>query len=143
MNHHFLALAAILCFATVPATAHAEQATAGDKAPATVKVLTLGMTDAEVRQQLGRPAAIKPMKAPEGKAEVWTYRRPLATVVRQITPTTQRIPSAAAPGDCPHPEMAREPVYRTETIAVEEVTQLLFFNGTLQGSKRAKAEQRF
>lgn len=143
MNPNFLALAAILCLAVAPSTLHAEPASVGDQAPPAVKVLTLGMTDSEVRKQLGRPAAIKPMKAPEGKAEVWTYRRPLATVVRQITPTTQRIPSAAAPGDCPHPEMAREPVYRTETIAVEEVTQLLFFNGTLQGSKRAKAEQRF
>lgn len=143
MNPNFIALAGLLCLTAVPATVHADQDAPGVNAPPAVKVLTLGMTAEEVRKQLGRPAAVKPMKAPEGKAEVWTYRRPLATHVRQITPTTQRIPSAAAPGDCPHPEMAREPVYRTETVSVEEVTQLLFFNGTLQGSKRAKAEQRF
>ncbi len=101
--------------------------------------LTKGMTAAEVLQHAGRPAEIRPFAAPQGKAEVWIYRRVLQTRVNQV-PVVGRsapIPSMDAKG-------AMEPMdvqeYQNEYITVYQITRLLMYNDVLEAATQTRTQ---
>lgn len=100
------------------------------------KMLLIGMSGAEVRKTIGKPATIAPLVVKDKQAEVWTYRRPLGTRVRQISASVQRQPSLYAPGSCKHETLVNEPVIQLETLQVTEITELLFLNDELIIAKR-------
>lgn len=55
--------------------------------------LEKGMTAEEVQRIIGKPAEIKPMESPEGKAETWTYRRVLDRQTTQEAVSTSSVPA--------------------------------------------------
>lgn len=52
--------------------------------------LTRAMPANAIRKVMGKPQAVKPMKAPEGKAEIWVYER-------EIDDRVDRVPVGSEP----------------------------------------------
>ena len=98
------------------------------------------MTQGQVRKLLGEPEAVRPVNSPEGKAEVWVYRRPVSTNVALTAIKTE---------DRPYfdpftgvMKTIQEPVYQQEQITVVEELQLLWFDETLINWKKLQKGER-
>jgi hypothetical protein len=107
--------------------------------------LTKGMTAETVIGLIGRPLQIKPMDAPEGKAEVWTYRRVAKKWTTQTAATTEEVPAfigigMGAAGD--GMGSVTTPIYRLEHITVYQVTRLLMFEDQLVNAKQWLEQER-
>ena len=83
-----------------------------------------------VRKIMGEPLEIKPMKAPDGKAEIWVFRR-------QVNIRVERVPIGSIPitvstigaDGKPHEQTVGENIqYGDMHRATEETVQLLMFN---------------
>ena len=108
---------------------------AADKTPAAA--LKWAMSNAEVRQVMGQPDEIRSMAAPQGKAEIWVYSRPLSHRIEQMVVGTVPIMSTTyeVNGSCKEKKAGRAIEQKIgETIqygslhvrTVEKVEVLLF-----------------
>lgn len=97
-------------------------------------VLEKGMTAEQIERIAGKPAEIRPLKAPEGKAESWIYRRVVDRQTRQIAATVRDVSTfngeAVGLGSAPELE------FRLEHTTVYQVTALLMFDGKLVLAKQ-------
>ena len=91
--------------------------------------LEKGMTVEQIERIAGKPAEIRPLKAPEGKAESWIYRRVVDRQTRQIAATVKDV--SAFKGEAFGMGSAPELEYRLEHTTVYQVTALLTFDGKL------------
>ena len=117
-----------------PETTAATQ-TASASAPSTAKpALVKGMTAEQVEQIAGKPAEIKPIDSPQGKAETWTYRRVVDRQTRQVAATVAAVDTfrggTGVMGSTPMLE------YRLESTTIYQVTALLMFDGKLVLAKQ-------
>ena len=55
-----------------------------DASKAPESALKWAMSTAAVREIMGQPDEIKPMQAPQGKAEIWVFTRPVSQRVERI-----------------------------------------------------------
>jgi hypothetical protein len=99
---------------------------AGEKVPAE---LHKGMKPEEVRQALGNPVRVQPLKVPEGKAERWIYTRGKKTETRRVATGTMDLPYVdPITGQT---RMIPEPVYSDEATTITEELHLFWHNGEL------------
>ncbi|HEU5080578.1 MAG TPA: hypothetical protein VFT72_15305 [Opitutaceae bacterium] len=111
-----------------PPEAKAGRPKANDK-----PTLQKGMLADDIIKQIGRPAEVKPMDAPEGKAEMWTYRRVVRQRVEQKATKVKMVPAfkgingdgSANIGDTPDLD------YQLEHITDYQMTALLIVDGKL------------
>jgi len=89
-----------------------------------------GMPVAAVRQIMGQPLEITPMKAPDGKAEIWVYRRNVNVRITRVqtgsVPIT--VTSFGSDGKAHEQTIGEKPLYGDLYRATEETIQLLMFN---------------
>jgi outer membrane protein assembly factor BamE (lipoprotein component of BamABCDE complex) len=93
--------------------------------------LKKGMSAREVEQLLGKPAEIKPMNAPSGKAEVWIYRERKGEVSKQIQVGSKPITIMVKGPDGVDRQqvISEEIIYKMQNDITEETLSLLIFNG--------------
>ena len=87
------------------------------------------MTRDQVRQALGNPADIVPLKTPSGEVEKWIYRRRVDEQVDQKPTGTQDVPYVD-----PFTGQMRtiqEPTYSLVTTTVTEVVYVFWSDGEL------------
>jgi len=120
-------------------TAIDPKAEAATKTPK--RSLHQGMTADEVIAIVGKPDKVAPMKTPDGKAEIWTYRRQVGTTTMQVPSHELNAgyhdrPSAATDsqplGFVNRPSMA----YALETTTTYQVTSLLMYEDKLVVAKQ-------
>ena len=134
---HFLPAA---CVAFLFVGAGAAASFAADKVPVADKPappqdgpeagLKQAMTADAVRQIMGKPDEIKPVKAPNGKVEIWTF-------TRQVNQRVDRVPIGAVPimtttydsNGKAHEQKAGETIqYADVRITTVETVEVLMFN---------------
>jgi hypothetical protein len=95
--------------------------------------LKKGMTATAVRQIMGDPAEIKPMKAPTGKAAIWIYHRSIIGMEEQVQVGTRStdISSMQGSSSAGMPGKIEEPIFRRQTPVTDVTTNLLMFDDTL------------
>ena len=84
-----------------------------------------------VRQILGHPEEIKPLKAPNGKAEIWVYKRQVNRRVERVQIGTIPIPSTVVGSDgwAAHQQTLSEDIKFADLHCVtEETVEVLMFN---------------
>jgi hypothetical protein len=101
-----------------------------------MRVLHKGMTAEEVQTAWGAPVKIEPMEAPTGRAEVWTYRFSFVGGLRQVQ-TSEIVYTR------PNPltgieETLKEPVFSTEQTMIDQIVDLLFYDGRLTEWKQER-----
>ena len=128
--------------AATPATPSTEKSA---KNPHGWPVLKKGMPADEVIRSIGKPESIKPMQTPEGKAEVWIYRRVANSVSRQAAVTTESVPAFNGIGvGNDSSGSVTIPSYRMEHITVYQVSSLLMFDGKLvTATQKVEQESHF
>jgi hypothetical protein len=117
----------------VPAAPAAENAGSGRTPPA----LEAGMTAEAVQRVVGKPAEIKPIEAPEGKAETWIYRRQIGKQTTLESTPGNSGSSALVEGAL---ATAAPIEYRTKTTTSYQVTSLLMFDGKLIKAKQSVSQ---
>ncbi len=96
--------------------------------------LNKDMTPEQVRSLLGNPDSTKPMKAPEGHSEVWTYQLHRSTNVRMVPVGSHDVPYVdPMTGE---QRMISEPAYERESVDVVEELRLLWYNDRLVSWKK-------
>lgn len=107
------------------------------------RTIKKGMSAEMVLQIVGKPAEVKPMASPEGKAEVWVYRRLADAWTTQTAATTETVMVYAGLGlDNDGIRPLTVPSQRTERVRVYQVTSLLMFNGTLIEARQRYEKER-
>jgi hypothetical protein len=132
-----LAIGGLAGCASTPATASASTAPVRPIAsPAgKVPVFAVGTTAEAIQQQLGQPAAIRPMDAPEGKADVWVYELDGPVKVTQVITGMRSVPVASAPGSEGQIRLVDEPIYSRAEQRTTVTLELLIMNGVLVAQK--------
>jgi hypothetical protein len=97
-------------------------------------VLKVGSTADEIVQLVGKPLEVTPKPSPEGKAEVWTYRRVVDQQNEQVASRTNTLPAVSLPGAMGAPT---EIQYRLVHYTIFQNTSLLMFNGKLITAKQS------
>lgn len=112
------------------------------RASGPAKQLEKGMTAEGIIALIGKPAEVRAMDVPEGKAEVWTYRRLLNEQVRQNAASVTMVPAfKGMNGDGPIIGDTPELNYHLEHVRDYQVTSLLMFDGKLVvGRQRIQRE---
>lgn len=100
-----------------------------------------GMSGDEIRARWGAPREIRPMESPEGRAEVWRYRRLVSRRVQPVAVDTQMVP-VFVPGAPNGLGETRELVYEVETTWVYQDMYLLMFNDRLVSWKETYSSRR-
>jgi hypothetical protein len=101
-------------------------------------LLKQGMTTAQVTKIMGgAPQGISPMESPEGKAEIWTYRRVKSAIVEPVVMGYKPITATVQDGNGnPHVAvLGQEPIVKDVRTITEDVIQLLIFNGCYVNQK--------
>ncbi len=136
-----LALTGAAAEPSSPAKTPAEAKPAATSAANPESTLKQGMPAAVVRQIMGQPAEVTPMKAKDGKAEIWVYKRNTNVRVERVpvgsTPIT--VTSFGSDGKAHQQTVGEEVRYGDLYKATEETIQLLMFNDqyvTLKTSSR-------
>jgi len=95
--------------------------------------LEKGMTAAEIVARIGKPADVRPIAAPEGNAEVWTYRRLRHEHVQQVAATVTMAPALTGMNDHGTAAFGTVPDldFHLEHVRDYQVTALLMFDGKL------------
>lgn len=115
-----------------PGSAAAPAASAAGKGA--LPVLKVGSTADEIMQLVGKPLEVTPKPSPEGKAEVWTYRRVVSEQTEQVAGRVTNPQAASLPGVMGStPEIQ----YRLVHYTIYQVTSLLLFNGKLITAKQS------
>jgi hypothetical protein len=92
--------------------------------------LRKGMTQEQVREMLGNPAQIRPVRGAEGTSERWVYERRVSQVVDQQATGSQDVPYIDPfTGEM---RMIQEPTYSQVTKTITEELHLLWRNGGLE-----------
>lgn len=93
------------------------------------RVIIKGMEGEEIVRRIGKPTEIRPLETPEGRAEVWIYRRNAGQdSTLNATTVTQRLvihPLTGVHYTVP------EPSYSMERREFLETTNLLIYDGRL------------
>ena len=144
MTNHLitLATAALLILAQAGcATAPASATPAAAKSAQPVREDTLfptldkGMSAEVVRAKMGAPLEINPMPAPEGKAEVWIYRKE-AIKGSTLVPTGMRsVPTFSLRAGVPTMVDRQEPIYSVQENRATVTLMLLMYNDALVAQK--------
>lgn len=102
------------------------------------------MSASEVKAIIGQPLEVRPMNAPNGNAEVWTYRRALENHVWQTATQIEFVPAFSGIGGTGQSMIRLRPqeVYNLERIVTYQVTELLMFEGQLIKAKQWKEARR-
>jgi outer membrane protein assembly factor BamE (lipoprotein component of BamABCDE complex) len=93
-----------------------------------------GMTAEDIQRIIGKPAEIKPIDSPEGKAETWTYRRVLDKQTTQEPVSTSSVPAFNGLPDKMGSAVTLE--YRIKHTTTHQITTLLMFEGKLVKAKQ-------
>ncbi|HEX2854815.1 MAG TPA: hypothetical protein VHO24_16400 [Opitutaceae bacterium] len=125
----FLASAALVFAAETKPATPAAQASGAPAARSAPTALQEGMTAEEVQRIIGKPAEIKPMESPEGKAETWTYRRVLGKETTQEAVSTSSVPAFNGLPNTMGAAVTLQ--YRLKHTVTHQVTTLLMFEGKL------------
>ena len=104
------------------------------------RVIAKGMEAEEIIRRIGKPTEVNPMPSPDGKAEVWIYRRHAG---QQSTLTaTSVVQTPVVNPITGHMFTTPEPSYSQERLDLEETTSLLMFNDRLVEWKRTMEGKR-
>ncbi|HUJ42705.1 MAG TPA: hypothetical protein VLW52_03755 [Opitutaceae bacterium] len=122
--------------ASAPAPSTATRAGSGSPAADAVAAsgpeatLQKGMPVAMVKRIMGEPSEIRPMKSPEGKAEIWVYHRTTRGAMQQIPigTTSTDITTIGLDGKANVQKVTGETIVRQETQIVDETINLLIFD---------------
>ena len=144
-----LASASIVLLLAAGASAGAAEAT-GRTAPASSPskgqapaALKVGATADEVRQLFGKPDEIRPMEAPNGKAEVWVFVKELRTRVERIGFPSPAITSTVTSADGTTHQFSTpgDLIYHDVHYVTEETTEVLMFNDHFVAQKASRKER--
>ena len=104
--------------------------------------LTKAMPADAVRKIMGAPRAIRPMKVPEGKAEIWIYQRLTNERVERVAIGSIPITISVVGGDgkAHQQTIGEEMKYADLHHATEETVELLMFNDHYVTSKVSRRE---
>lgn len=154
MNFRKSLLSASLVLLLVPgisaaSSAPAEAGAKKDKPAAAdsanpLSALKEGMPAEAVRKLLGKPGEIKPMKAPEGKAEVWVFTREISRRVEQMQITTPDvIVNMKEPDGSTRQHITPGQVQMQDVhYLTEETAELLMFNDRYVVHKVSRGERK-
>jgi outer membrane protein assembly factor BamE (lipoprotein component of BamABCDE complex) len=119
--------------ADAPAPASAPTA-GGSVAKGALPVLKVGSTADEIVQLVGKPLDVTPKPSPEGKAEVWTYRRIVDQTTGQVASGMNNVqaynPIPGTTGSAPDLQ------FKLVHYTIYQVTSLLVFDGKLVTAKQ-------
>lgn len=131
-----LSLSALLIQGAIVASPAKSDKDAGGSKPAAVLSaspvtnLKQAMAADAVRKIMGQPEEIKPMKAPNGKAEIWTYKRDIAERFNRVPigsiPITTT--SYGADGKAYVQTIGQDIKYADQRIVTIETVEILMFN---------------
>ena len=114
-----------------------------DSSETPVTALKKAMPAAEVRQIMGLPVEIKPMKAPNGKAEIWVYRRELNERAERVqvgaVPITVTVFSTDGKSSSLQ-TIGEDVKYANVRFTTEETVELLMFNDHFLTGKISRQE---
>ena len=115
---------------------------AATEAPATE--LKQGMPAEAVLKLLGRPDQIKPIKAPEGKAESWVYSREIRQRVEQFNAVSPDIVTSTVDANGVVRQITSPGRVETHEIryVTVETTEVLMFNDHFVVQKKSVAEHK-
>jgi hypothetical protein len=120
--------------APAPQASVAPPAAAPSAGKGALPVLKVGSTADEIVQLVGKPLDVTAKPSPEGKAEVWTYRRVVDQQTDQVASGVNNVqaynPVPGMTGSSP------EIQYRLVHYTIYQVTSLLMFNGKLITAKQ-------
>ena len=143
-----LLLPASFLLLLVPAISAATAETPAKAGPvgadATAGALKQGMPAAAVKKALGEPAETKPMKAPNGKAEVWVYVREISRRTEQLSATTADVVFNTTESDGSirqHVTPGQVTLHDVQYLT-EETTEVLMFNDHYLTQKVTRAERK-
>ncbi|MEI6106629.1 MAG: hypothetical protein WCR49_06390 [Opitutae bacterium] len=102
-----------------------------------------GLPAKAVRKLLGEPREVRPMKAPDGKAEVWVYTRELGTHIVRIEFPGPEIITYVIGGDGKPIEQKTAGPSRYENVqhVTEERVEVLMFNDQYVVHKTSRNER--
>jgi len=125
---------------------NADAASAAAEAAAQTKLagLKLEMPADTVRQLMGTPDEVRPMKTPDGKAEVWAYTRVVNIRMERIEVPGSPIITTVVDysGTAHQSQTPGPPSFRNVSRITEETTELLMFNGRYVTHKLSRHERR-
>lgn len=106
-------------------------------------VLEKGMAGSTIVQLVGRPDEVQPLKAPEGKAEKWIYRRKVNQTIIQSANMQAFEPAFVGNDGTGRPMLGTVvvPDYRIKYVALYQVTALLMVDGKLQLGRQWKEQE--
>ncbi len=110
--------------------------------PATT--LKQGMPAGAVRKLLGEPTETKPMKAPNGKAEVWVYVREISRRAEQMRVATPDvvINTTESDGTVRQHVTPGQVTFHDVQYLTEETTEVLMFNDHFLAQKSSRQERK-
>jgi len=104
--------------------------------------LTKAMPADVVRKIMGAPRVVKPMKTPEGKAEIWVYQRLTNERIERVAIGSIPIIISVVGGDgkAHQQTVGEEMKYADLHHAIEETVELLMFNDHYVTNKVSRRE---
>ena len=137
----FIVLQTLGCSAPTAAVAEPRPKPAGVASSFPLAELKQGMPAAAVQQLLGKPNEVRPMKAPEGKAEVWAFTHELGTHIERLGFPSADIITYVIGGDGkPIEQKVPGPVsYQNVQHISEETVEVLLFNDQYVTHKVSRA----
>jgi len=105
--------------------------------------LTLGLPAEQVRRVLGQPLEVKPMKAPNGKAEIWVYVKEIGSRVDRVGIPTADIVTYSQGADSGMRQTITPGVVQFHDVryVTEEITEVLLFNDHYVTQKVSRRER--
>ena len=137
----FIALQTPGCSAPTAAEAEARPKPAGVASSFPLAELKPGMPAAAMQKLLGKPNEVRPMKAPEGKAEVWAFTHELGTHIERLGfPSADIITYVMGSDGKPIEQKVPGPVrYQNVQHISEETVEVLLFNDQYVTHKVSRA----
>ncbi len=145
MNLRKLLLCALLVALLVPrisASTPEAAVPAGKESPA--PALKQGTPAADVKKLLGEPTETKPMKAPNGKAEVWVYVREVSRRTEQLRVSTPDvvINTTESDGTIRQHVTPGQVAFQDVQYLTEETSEVLMFNDHFLAQKTSRSERK-
>jgi hypothetical protein len=110
-------------------------------APKRKRALEKGMTEETIIEIIGKPMEVRPMEAPDGKAEMWIYRQETGQRSVQVVVGEREIPAYTGVGNANEGmRTTKELIYGTKHVKTYRVTSLLMFNGQLTVARQTQEQ---